>query len=417
MSVVLFLSGSSRGNTLKMLGQSYQMLFNALGYEFVELDLLDAPGMAKTLTRVLAEKPVEFAFSYMGFGSGLTGNDEHGRVTNLWQGIGAPFLALLGDSPAYYFDLHVAKFPNFAALYGFPEHAALRRRLPHGNSFIGEFKPILFDAVGQDDLDFNAKAKGQLLFLKNGNDAKELWDSWNVLHGLPLQALRDLATHLASDLANPASNQIDDLVTEYFANYDFDITAMPKLRLFFIAQLDDYLRRVKSTMIAEALMPFPVQIVGVNWEHIDFSGKRVTHVNECDYSRSSGLIRESLGVIDMSPNTGLGPHDRVCRAFGAYTVCLTNEQQFFKQKLPHSEMFSFRFDRDSFQEKVADVLAHPARHVDAGIEVATAFRHANPGEAAVRHLIDTAAMIRLDQRRERLPGSPDFFVWPPRSSS
>lgn len=417
MSVVLFLSGSSQGDTLKMLGQSYQTLFNAQGYEFVALDLLDPPGMAKTLTRILAEKPIEFAFSFMGFGSGLTGNDEHGRVTNLWQGIGAPFLALLGDSPAYYFDLHVAKFPIFASLYGFPEHAELRRRLPHANSIIGQFKPILFDAVALEDLDFKAKANGQLLFLKNGNDPKQLWDSWNVLTGLPLRALRDLAAHLVSDLTDPAGNQIDDLVMEYFANCGFDISPMPKLRLFFVAQLDDYLRRMKSTMMAEALMKFPVQIVGVNWEHLDFSGERVTHIKECNYAKSSHLIKESLGVIDMSPNTEMGPHDRACRSFGSYTVCLTNEQKFFQQTLPHSEAFSFHFDRESFQDKVADVLAHPARYVDVGIEVATAFREANPAEAAVRHLIDTAAMVRLDQRRERLPSSPNFFVWPPQSLS
>lgn len=418
MSAVVFLTGGSRGDALKLMGSSYEALFRAQGYDFLQIDFRDQVTSLKVLNHILAEKPVEFAFSFMNYGSTLESNDENGTSHNLWQGIGTPFLSLIGDSPAYYFDLHVCKAPNHACLYGFPEHEVLRRRLPQPTSgFIGSCQSLPLDTPHPQDLNFRAKIAGPLLFLKNGNDPKQLWDSWSVLKGRPLRALRELADYLAADLANPAGNQIDDIVTAYFAGCGFDISTMPKLRLFFIAQLDDYYRRLKSTMMTEALMDFPVQIIGTHWEHLDFSGKRVTYVEDCDYADSTRLIRDSLGVIDMSPNTGLAPHDRPCRAFGAYTLCVTNEQEFFQKKLPHHEEFSFRFDRESLQEKVADVLAHPARYVDIGVEVATAFHKVNPPEAAIRQLIDTAAMIRLDQRRDRLPASPDFFVWPPRSLS
>ena len=160
-------------------------------------------------------------------------------------------------------------------------------------------------------------------------------------------------------------------------------------------------------------MDFSVQIVGVNWEHLDFTGKRVTYVKDCTYQDSVRSIRDGLGVIDMSQNTGKSPHDRACRAFGAYTLCVTNEQDFFREKLPHADDVCFRFEREAFRDKIADVLAHPGRYIDVGIEVATAFRKVNLPETVVRQLIDTAAMIRLDQRRQRLPDSPDFFVWPP----
>lgn len=416
MSTVLFLTGDSRGNSLKAMGDSYKSLFNAQGYEFIQIDLRDPKQFVQTLTRTLAEKPVEFAFSFMGSGSSLLGRDENGKAQNLWQGANIPYLSLIGDTPAYFFDLHVCQSPIQACLYGFPEHQALRHRLPHlDTGFIGGFQSLLLDPVDPSDIDFNKKADGSLLFLKNGNDPQQLWDSWSVLKGKPLRALRELASYLGADLTNPIGNQIDDLVTGYLSSFNLGASFFLKLRLFFVAQLDDYYRRLKSTMMTKALLDFPVKIIGESWHHVDFVGKRATYVNECDFAASQALIRDSLGLIDMSPNTGLAPHDRPCRAFGSYTLCLTNEQSFFADNFPNHDEFSFRFDVTSLRDKVADTLARPAHYIEVGIESATTFRKVAPPQAAVQQLLDVASMLRLDQRRERLPASPDFFVWPPRS--
>ena len=416
MRTVLFLGGSSRADSLKGMSDSFRSVFNAKGYDFIQLDLRDPQCFMSTLSQLLSEKPIEFAFSFMNYGSTLQGNDEAGRKGNLWQGAGIPFLSLIGDTPGYYFDLHICRAPIHACLYGFPEHEVLRRRLPYQDiGYIGSFRSPLLDPLELDDLDFNAKTSGQLFFLKNGNDPKQLWDSWSVLDARPLNALRELASCLASNLNSSAILQIDDLVIEFFKNFDLDITKMLKLRLFFIAQLDDYLRRLKSTMMGEILMDFPVQIVGENWGHLDFIGKPVNHVDSCDYTESRELIRNGLGVIDMSPNTGGAPHDRPCRAYGAHTLCLTNEQSFFSDDFPNHKEFSFSFSRESFRDKVADVLARPKHYVDVGIETAARFREVNPLEGVVEHLLDTAACLRLDQRRARPPGFQDFFVWPPGS--
>ncbi len=414
MSTVIFLSGNSRGDALNRLGIAYTELFRAQGLDFLHLDERDPQHFYPALNRVLDEQPIAFAFSFMSYGTMLPATDENGKTGTLWQEIGVPFLSLMGDSPAYHFDLNVNLFPHHAILYGFPEHEALRRRLPKVlPGHIGSFLPLALDTQDAAALDFRAKAGAQLVFLKNGNDPQALWNSWDALRGRPRLAIRELARHLATDLADPVGNQLDDLVTTYFRDRGFDLEFMPKLRLFFVAQLDDYLRRLKSTMMGEVLREFPVQIVGENWEHVDFTGARATHTARCDYNESRTLIRDALGVIDMSPNVELAPHDRACRAFGAHTLCVTNEQRFFRDTLPHHDQFSFRFHPDALRDRVAAVLAHPARHVELGIEVAAAFRQACPPETAIRHLIDTASMMRLDQRPSTLPQSPDFFVWPP----
>jgi len=150
---------------------------------------------------------------------------------------------------------------------------------------------------------------------------------------------------------------------------------------------------------------------GYNWDHLDFSGKRARLVPSADYGTSSSLIKDSLGVIDMSPNTGLAPHDRPRRAFGSYTLCLTNEQEYFTRHFAQHEAFSFRFEKESLQSKVADVLAHPRRYVELGIEVAEVFRKGQDPDAFAQFLLDTASVLRL-AGAPRFPNLQDYFGWP-----
>jgi hypothetical protein len=179
-----------------------------------------------------------------------------------------------------------------------------------------------------------------------------------------------------------------------------------------VAQLDDYLRRIKSTMIAEVLTEFPVEIHGFNWDHFDFSGKRVRFFQGGDYTRSKERIVASLGLVDMSPNTQRAPHDRPMRAFGLYTLCLTNEQTFFREQFNEVDAFSFRFDRDHLRETVANTLAHPKRSVELGLTIAEQFRRDYPAREFAQFMLDTASHIRLASG-QRHPGLQDFFVWPP----
>jgi hypothetical protein len=416
MTAVVLLSGSSGGDALGSIGRSFRPLFESRGFEFIEINFAAPGDTVALLQEVINTRQIEFAFSYMSFSSDLAWKNAEGTTGNLWEALRAPFLSLYGDSPAYFFDRHVALSANFGSLYGFPEHLALRNRLPKINGISGVVPPILLDVADEGELDFTAKAGGDLLFLKNGNDPAALRALWiNVLQPRPLQAILELADYFAADLAGNAANQIDDVVTDYLLSAGVDIGPLTKLRLFFIAQLDDYVRRLKSTMMAKTLMDFPVQIHGVNWEHLDFSGKRCKFVPECDFAKSRVMIRDSLGVLDMSPNTGLAPHDRVLRAFGSHTFCLTNEQEFVRRDVPEPAAMSFRFEPEWLREKVAGVLAHPARHVEIGRENAKAYQAKYKPQAGIDYLIGTAALIRLNQLPDRQPGMPPYFVWPPNS--
>ncbi len=267
--------------------------------------------------------------------------------------------------------------------------------------------------VGKQEIDFRKKEKGKLLFLKNGNDPEKLVQAWRqAMPTATFITLTDLAGELVNGINTEIGYDIDALVTAYFLGKGWDVNEFVNLRLFFVAQLDDYLRRIKSALVADVIADFPVVIRGFNWEHFDFAGRRATFVPGGDYTQSKQQIVESLGMVDMSPNTQRAPHDRAMRAFGLWTLCLTNEQRFFKEQFAKSDSFSYRFEKEHLASKIADVLEHPKQYVDLGVEVAEQFRQNRRPQDFAQFMLDTASHIRLASG-PRPGGLQDFFVWPP----
>ena len=392
-------------------GRSHRPMYENLGHEFIEINFAQS-GVKELLDRTIREQHIEFAYGLAGFGSEISGASPDGKELNLWEAIGVPYISLKGDSPAYFFVRHVMPSPWHACLYYYPEHLELRKRFPLTPALYGLVPPAPIDWTDKREIDFRKKANGKLLFLKNGNDPEKLVQIWQkAMPGATFIALAELASELASNVGADIGYDIDALVTAYFLAKGWDITEFINLRLFFVAQLDDYLRRIKSAIIADVLLDFPVEIHGYNWDHINFAGRRATFVPGGDYTQSKQEIIDSLGLVDMSPNTQQAPHDRPMRAFGLCTLCLTNEQRFFKEQFDNSEMFTYRFEKDDLRNKVADVLAHPKRYVDLGLDVAEQFRKDRQPHDFGQFMLDTASHIRL-ACGPRPAGLQDFFVWP-----
>jgi hypothetical protein len=414
MSTILFLSGETMGDALGSSGRSLRGVFEPLGHNLVEVRL-SSPDWMGLISKTVATDSVAFAFSHVGMGADLTAQAPENRPVNFWTGNAIPFISFFGDSPAYFFDRHVSPGYGFAYLYAFPEHYLLRKALPRTNALLGVTPLRLIDDTPREEIDFRLKETGKLLFLKNGNDPDKLVNTWRST--LPLSiflVLMDLASVLLEQLGKDSGCDIDGVVRSYFHDKGLDIAESTSLRLFFIAQLDDYLRRVKSTSMAEVLKKFPVEIRGYNWEHVDFSRCRADYIPGGDYTASKELIKRALGVIDMSPNTSLRPHDRPLRAFGLYTLCITNEQTFFREHFPdRCSSFSFRFEKDSLEETIENVLARPRDFVELGIEVAESFRNQIDGMAFGRTILEIADCLRLGMG-SGIAGLQNFFVWPPR---
>ena len=104
------------------------------------------------------------------------------------------------------------------------------------------------------------------------------------------------------------------------------------------------------------------------------------------------------------------------RAFGLYTLCLTNEQRYFSERFTNAYQFTYRFDRDNLRARIEDVLAHPKQYVELGVDVAEQFLRDHRPEDFAQFMLDTAAHVRL-ACGPRHDGLQDYFGWPPESRS
>jgi hypothetical protein len=412
MPAIVFLSDRSMNDAIGAAGRAHRTLFEELGYEYVEVNFADPAAAQDVFDRSVLSKHIEFAYGSVGIGADLSGRAADGKVVNFWEANRIPYISLSGDSPAYYFARHIMPSPWHACIYYFPEHLELRRRLGRTSALFGLAPPIPFDMTDKREIDFRKKEQGKLLFLKNGNDPEKLLRIWReAIPAATFIALTELAGELVNSMNTENSCDIDASVTTFFLDKGWDISEFTNLRLFFVAQLDDYLRRIKSTLVADVLADFPVEIHGFNWEHFDFSRRRATFVPGGDYTESRARIIDSLGIVDVSPNTQRAPHDRAMRAFGLCTLCLTNEQRFFKEQFTNSAMFSYRFEKDHLAAKIADVVANPKRYVELGLNVAEQFRYSRRPEDFAQFMLDTASHIRLASG-PRPAGLQEFFAWP-----
>lgn len=95
-----------------------------------------------------------------------------------------------------------------------------------------------------------------------------------------------------------------------------------------------------------------------------------------------------------------------------HTLCLTNDQTFYRDHIRHFEDFTYVFDEEMFRAKVADVIAHPKRYVEIGINAAESFCTQFPGDKFADVVVDVAAALNLDCGPRPGPLQ-SYFGWPP----
>jgi hypothetical protein len=261
-------------------------------------------------------------------------------------------------------------------------------------------------------IDLSTRRKGTLVFLKNGNSPADLRRLWNDHLSSPLAGLLNaMADEIVPAGLKPGQMHLGDVAAAVVSARGIDpMSALPVLP-FFTAQIDDYLRRLKSEMIAQAILDFPVVVQGSYWSHVDFSGRRATLAPGEDFTASRRIFTDELGVIDMSPNIDSQPHERVQRAAGAYSLVLTNRQGWLTSAFPEFADFTFEFEPESIKARVADVLARPDRYLELAVAFGDRYREVHPAEAFVRRVVEVADLAALQCAAEK-PLIQPFFIWP-----
>jgi hypothetical protein len=347
-----------------------------------------------------ASGPVWFAMS--SFGVGEVHDAGGGKAASRWREAGVPFLRLYGDLPAYLPSRHLQRFRNSVNVYGHAEHQAFFRRWFDATAETVWLPYYPVDAMPFEAVNKDAKLAGAVVFPKNGNCPERLRRYWReALPPSVAKALEAVGETLLARLDEDVD--IAAAVQHHYSRLSIDLAEDRGLLFFLVAQLDDFLRRVKSTMIATSLLDLPVVIRGETWDHVDFSGRRARHDPDQDYGRTRSVLDNALAMLDMSPNTQSTPHDRVLRAAGRYTAFLSNRTQFYTNSFRNAGAFTFRFEPDSIRACVETAIAHPRETVEMGFAQAERMRELLTPERYVEQIaavVDACALACASRRPE-----------------
>ncbi len=407
---ILCFTASSEGDALMELSKAMLEPFKSRASRVVVIDLNQADWQSRLGS--LLDEPVWFATAFFGAGQDVPVTTG-GKTANLWESAGIPFVRLFGDSPAYFPDRHVGRYRNSINAYGHPSHAAYYRRWFSDRALSVLFPPVIVDAVPLEHVDVERKVHGKILFPKNGNSPASLILYWRT--ALPREVTKALEALAEESVGKEWIDRepcLDDRLIKYFSTIGVQIAADPAVLSFLVAQVDDYVRRVKSTMIAEALLDLPVIIRGSAWQHVDFRGRQAVLDGDSSLAGTNLLIDQALAIIDMSPNTQHAPHDRISRSVGHGTAFLTNRQVFLDKIVSDSERFTFRFEPTAIRGCVERHLEHPKRTVELGLEQARALRQAFPDDKFVDSIL-AAVDVCTFRLGGRPAGTQNFVAFPP----
>ncbi len=410
--LVIALSGRGGNDAIHGLMVEFGNALALKGLSVIHVTL--EPAELQYAIEQMSRGQVRFALTWLGIGQDLTVTaGAEGKQMNMWDALRVPLVKIHADSPAYFSDRH-GDVPRVSVnLYMAEEFAHFRRRwLRDAHSLSGLIPPWPMAPIELATVDLAKRRRGTLVFLKNGNSPDTLQKLWAERLTPSLGALlHAMAKEILAAGLRQGVVDIGDFVADVLESKGVEQDSARGLIPFFTAQLDDYLRRVKSSMIATALLDFPVVVQGGNWEHIDFSGRKARLIPGEDFGKSNRIFTDELGVIDMAPNIDRQPHDRVYRAAGSYAMVLTNRQSWLTESFEDLTDLTFSFEKQSIQNRIADVLANRDRYLEMAVEFGKRFREVYPTEAFADRVIEMADLAALQYAAEK-PVIQNFFVWP-----
>jgi hypothetical protein len=345
---------------------------------------------------VMSSGKVKFGMTWCGIGQDLKVALKNGDETNIWEHFNVPLLKFQGDTPAYFLERHMDIPSNAVLLYGWEEHLAVHDLIFPNSQCVAAISPalIFYDTL-ESNIDFRSRKNGKLYFLKNGKYPHLLTRYWE--EGVPHELgkhLKNLASELLSIALEPGRVQINDVVVNYFLDQKIKINNI-NLICFFVAQMDDFLRRIKGTMVAQALLPFPVMILGEGWGYLDTAGAKAIVAPSQHPSLTEDLYRSQLGIIDMSPNVDTAGHDRMARAAGTYSFALANQTTWLNKLSPALNDAGYRFDFENIQYAVNEALRKPDDCIELGRLYGRSFREQNLPDAFVDRICELAELAKV----------------------
>lgn len=364
------------------------------GIDVVDIDFSIA-GWQQRLLECLATSDFRFAAVASGIGLALQENGQ-----NFWRHRRVPVFCLHYNHPAYRHAVERDLPPNIVLGYMFRDHALFQHEHIRSENLVTSIHYGAPDIAGTARED----AEVRVVFSKTGNDPAELERIWR---DLPLLApiLFDLVDEVG--LGNCAA--FPSAIAKICAAHGFEVQPFGTLCRFLIAQLDDYVRRRKSTMIAQAVKPFPVDVFGRSWEHVTASGTgRARFHGPVPSPVLDEAIAGATAMLNMNPNVELSAHDRFFVALGAGKAPISDANQFTRENFPELLPYSFEFTPDSIAAAIERVFAQPHAARECALAARATARARFSTEDAARHILECARLANYFEFDFKAPQ--DFFI-------
>ncbi len=307
---------------------------------------LAKPGHSDDFAALVASHPLLFCYGFQGVGARLT----HPSGQNLWDRLQVPFLSLLFDHPCYMPANHSVDSEYVISCYHARDFYDVHR------CHLTDRQPACLLRPAYEALDHRpriawADRDVPLLYLKTGNNPEELSRSWAAFPKTVQSIIWDVVAEAAK---GNGPNLVDLLHARLLAD-DLSIPVRTELFWSLVRNVDDYIRRVRSTRMAEALKPLDALIIGANWDHIDKTGARARFLPPVPAAEGLELFARARFVVNTNPFMNHGFHERAAQGvlFGAAVV--TDDNLFTRQHMGDMpSVFRFQWMSDDLTGAIRD---------------------------------------------------------------
>jgi hypothetical protein len=383
---VLILDGSTAYNSIGIFNRELARVVRTTGLDVFMLNIDDAEAFNATLRQVMADYPERIAMclSFSGFGVELGDTSGNG---NLWQRLKIPMLSFMLDHPAYYLARH--KTPTPAIMRVYPNRDFLEFHRDHVRSpYRTAYLPFGAMTYGREPRRREPKPGEAplIVFPKTGCDPQSLREPWKFLPRLMQRVINDSIDHYWGETARSGSVSPSVLAAADAAGIELRNDLV--LFTFFIAQVDDYIRKSKVDILARKILPLPVKIYGGGLEYLDTTGAKAEILPPVDYDKLIDIFGASLAVVSMNQNIDDECHDRPYSALGSGAMPISDINPWWAKNYPALLPYSYDFRDRSVAAAVEKVLADPA----AAAEIAWT----ESGRQIKKRTFDTMVMEALE---------------------
>jgi len=329
----------------------------SLGCDPVRIDLRDEALTQKQLGAALqtyTREHILFGITFHGFGTSIGEGSPNG---NIWEHYRIPILSLMADHPCYNIKRHSNPSPAIMQVYGthdFLDFNTTYLQTPHRKAYVpwGTF------SYGYEPRKKEPQAGNVplIIFPKSGGNPFELEEKWKAL---PIIMQRVIYGALDDYWGQNETQSVVPSVLHSADASGVELRHDVPLLSFFVTQLDDFTRRVKSTAVIKSLLGSPVTLYADKIEHIDTRGARARLLPPVPYQELIAEYQKALAIVSITPNVDHCPHDRLFAAFGSGALPISDKNLWIEKECPDLLPYCYDFKQNGVARIVDKVMADP----------------------------------------------------------